>query len=129
MTRTCLESTRFLGFLAKIIRLLRFLYSKSHSAVQVNRELTNWFKTRVGVRQGCVISPQLFKLLLEMAMLYAIHDTTIAAQIQGPVISNLNFVENANDLQTIVNQVFESTSNLELKILHIKKKKRSTRHQ
>ena len=58
-----------------------------------------------------------------MAMLYATHDTTIGAQIQGQVISNLRFAddivliaENANDLQTIVNQVFQSTSNLGLKI-------------
>ena len=117
------KALSFFGFPAKIIRLLRSLYSKSQSAVRVNGELTDWFKTTVGVRQGCVISPQLFNLLLELAMLYATHDTTIGAQIQGQVISNLRFAddivliaENANDLQTIVNQVFQSTSNLGLKI-------------
>ena len=59
-----------------------------------------------------------------MTMLYATHDPTIGAQIQGQVIPDLRFAdeivliaENAKDLQTIVKQVFQlSTINLELKI-------------
>ncbi|XP_072025435.1 uncharacterized protein [Amphiura filiformis] len=46
----------FFGFSSKIIRLLKALYQKSTSAVRVNGDLTDWFKTMVGVRQGCVIS-------------------------------------------------------------------------
>ena len=117
------KALRFFGFSSKIIKLLQSLYLKSESAVRVNGDLTDWFSTTVGVRQGCVISPLLFNLLLELVMLYATHDTTIGAQIQGYLISNLRFAddivllaENVTDLQTIVDKVFQSSSDLGLKI-------------
>jgi hypothetical protein len=68
------KALAFFGFPEKIIRLLKALYSTSQSAVRVNGELTDWFTTKVGVRQGCVISPQLFNILLELVMAYATMD-------------------------------------------------------
>ncbi len=49
----------FFGYPTKIISLLQALYKQSQSGVCVNGELMDWFATAVGVRQGCVISPQL----------------------------------------------------------------------
>ena len=56
-------------------------------------------------------------------MLYATHDTTIGAKIQGNLISNIRFAddvvllaEDVTDLQTIVDKVFQSSSDLGLKI-------------
>eukprot|EP00057_Strongylocentrotus_purpuratus_P023161 XP_011677635.1 PREDICTED: uncharacterized protein LOC105444715 [Strongylocentrotus purpuratus] len=93
------------------------------SAVRVNGELTDWFKTTVGVRQGCALSPQLFNILLEAVMLYAIHDTKIGVRVQGQLINNLRFADdivliadNDRDLQTIVDLVHQSSSNFGLKI-------------
>ena len=60
----------------KYIRHLQALYNQSQSAVSVNSSLTDWFSARVGVRQGCIISSQLFNILLKVAMLYALHDLT-----------------------------------------------------
>ena len=42
-------------------RTIQALYIISQSAVRVNGSLTDWFSTCVGVRQGCIISPQLSK--------------------------------------------------------------------
>lgn len=113
----------FFGFPSKITRLLKALYKKSTSAVRVNGELTSWFTTRVGVRQGCVISPQLFNILLELVMLYALHDCNIGVNILGQLINNLRFADDialiANspkDLQTLVNLVHKSSSAFGLKI-------------
>ena len=99
----------FFGYPAKIIRLLQALYKQSQSAVRVNGELTDWFATAVGVRQGCVISPQLFNILLELVMLFALEDTEIGATIQGCRINNLRFAddivliaESPEDLQTLL---------------------------
>ena len=113
----------FFGYPTKIIRLLQALYKQSQSAVRVNGELTDWFTTAVGVRQGCVISPQLFNILLELVMLIALEDTEIGATIQGCHINNLRFAddivliaENPEDLQTLVDKVFTASSDYGLKI-------------
>ena len=36
------------------------LYDKATSAVQMNGSMGEWFRTAVGVRQGCLQSPTLF---------------------------------------------------------------------
>ena len=103
------KAMNFFGYSSKYIHLLQALYQQSNSAVRVNGELTDWFKTTVGVRQGCALSPQLFNILLEAVMLYAIHDTKIGVRVQGQLINNLRFADdivliadNDRDLQTIV---------------------------
>ena len=113
----------FFGFPDKYIRLLQALYNQSQSAVRVNGSLTDWFTTRVGVRQGCIISPQLFNILLEVAMLYALHDLDVGACMNGSIINNLRFAddiailaESEEDLQTLISEVFKSSSQLGLKI-------------
>ena len=56
-------------------------------------------------------------------MLYAIHNVAIGINIQGERISDLCFAddivilaESANDLQNLVDKVYENSSNLGLKI-------------
>ena len=67
-----------LGYPSKIVRLLQALYKTSKSAVRVNQELTDWFPTHTGVRQGCILSPQLFNILLELVLRLAIEDVGLA---------------------------------------------------
>ena len=111
------------GFPNKITRLLKDLYDKSQSCVRVNGDLTDWFQTKVGVRQGCIISPQLFNILLELVMAYATTDSAIGIHIQGQLINNLRFAddiallaENNKDLQSLVTSVYNYSKNLGLKI-------------
>ena len=44
------------------------LYSKSMSAAGIVGELTEWFRIKVGVIQGCGLSPDLFNVILEIVM-------------------------------------------------------------
>ena len=113
----------FFGYPAKIIRLLQALYKQSQSAIRVQAELTDWFTTAVGVRQGCVISPQLFNILLELVMLIALEDTEIGATTQRCHINNLRFADDIvliaelpEDLQTLVDKVFKTSGDYGLKI-------------
>ena len=117
------KALAFFGFPNKIIRLLEVLYNKSQSSVRVIGDITDWFKTMVGVRQGCIISPQLFNILLEFVMTYATCDTTAGIHIQGQLVNNLRFADNIallaqsnEDLQTLVTAVYTSSSNMGLKI-------------
>jgi hypothetical protein len=118
-----MKAMRFFGFPTKIICLLQALYKTSQSAVRVNGELTDWFNTTVGVRQGCVISPQLFNILLEVVISTALQESEIGVNISGFTINNLRFAddiviiaETQDELQTLVNRVQEASSNFGLKI-------------
>ena len=48
-----------------LIQVFKNLYNKATSAVFFNSSIGDWFRTTVGVRQGCLLSPTLFKIFLE----------------------------------------------------------------
>ena len=48
-----------------LIRVVKNLDDKGTSAVLFNSSIGNWFRTTVGVRQGCLLSPTLFNIFLE----------------------------------------------------------------
>ena len=50
------------------LRLIENLYWNQTAAVRVGDELTEWQEIRRGVRQGCVLSPDLFNIYSEMIM-------------------------------------------------------------
>ena len=50
-----------------LIRVTKNLY-KAISTVLFNSSIGDWFRTTVGVRQGCILSPTLFSILLERIM-------------------------------------------------------------
>ena len=70
---------------ANLVHTIEQLYDKATSAVQMNGSLGEWFRTTVGVRQGCLLSPTLFNIFLERIMSDALeeHDgkVSIGAEI------------------------------------------------
>ena len=48
--------------------LLRNLYAGQEATVRTGHGTTDWFQTRKGVRQGCILSPCLFNLYAEYFM-------------------------------------------------------------
>ena len=50
------------------------LYDKAQSAVLFNGSTGEWFRTTVGVRQGCLLSSTLFNIFLERIMCKALDD-------------------------------------------------------
>jgi hypothetical protein len=98
-----------LGYEKKMIRLLKALYKETLSTVRVDGGLTDWFQTVIGVLQGCVLSPLLFCILLEVVMARALETEDIGANISGTRINNLKFAddigliaENPADLQSLI---------------------------
>ena len=57
-----------------LMNAIQNLYDKATSAVCFNGSTRDWFRTTVGVRQGCLLSPTLFNTFLEKIMVDALED-------------------------------------------------------
>ena len=72
---------------------MQVLYENSSSAVLLNSKQGEFFKTAVGVRQGCLLAPNLFNLFLEKNMQVTLHDNHTFISIGGRPICNLRFAD------------------------------------
>ena len=57
-----------MGYPLYLIELLAKLYRKQLAKVKLAGTLSEWFRVKKGVRQGCVLSPYLFNILVQMVM-------------------------------------------------------------
>ena len=80
---------------ASIIRAIENLYDKAQSTVLFNGSTGEWFRTTVGVRKGCLLSPTLFNIFLERIMCEALDDHEGSVSIGGRLITTFRF---ANDI-------------------------------
>ena len=80
------------------IRVIKNLYNKATSAVLVNSSIGDWFRTTVGVRQGCLLSPTLFNIFLERIMRDALEDHEGTVSIGGRTITNIRFADDIDGL-------------------------------
>ena len=99
------------------VQAIQALSENSSSAALLNSQLEEFFKTIVGVRQGCLLSPVLFNLFLEKIMQETLHDHHISISIGGRPICNLQFADNidliggSNDeLQDLTNRLEDSAT-------------------
>ena len=83
---------------ANLVRTIEQLYDKATSAVQMNGSIGEWFKTTVGVRQGCLLSPTLFNIFLERIMSDALEEHDGKVSIGGRDITNLRFADDIDAL-------------------------------
>jgi len=83
---------------AKLIRTIESLYHKATSTVLVNGNIGEWFRTTVGVRQGCLLSPTLFNIYLERIMSDALEDHEGSVSVGGRTITNLRIADDIDGL-------------------------------
>ena len=83
---------------ASIIRAIENRYDKDQSAVLFNGNTGEWFRTTVGVRQGCLLSPTLFNISLERIICEALDYHEDSVSIGGRLITNFRFADD-----TVVN--------------------------
>ena len=81
-----------------LIKLIEELYSHATSAVYLNGDIGEWFRTTVGVRQGCPLSPTLFNIFLERIMTDALENHVSTVTIGGRTVSNLRFADDIDGL-------------------------------
>ena len=72
-------------------RLLTNLYWKQTAAVKCGDDISEWLDIKQGVRQGCVASPHLFALYMEMIMKEL--DDMDGFRIGGTVVNNFRYAD------------------------------------
>ena len=114
---------RRLGYPEKIVRILESLYRGTFSAVRVGADVSEWFETIVGVLQGCMLSPILFNIFLEVIMAQSLDKINTGAVMNGRIINNLRFAddiavlaEKEVDLQGMVNRIATESTRMGMKI-------------
>ena len=76
-----------------LIQVIKHLCNEATSMVLFNSSIGDWFRTTVGVRQGCLLSPILFNIFLERIMTDALEDHECTVSIGGRTITNLRFAD------------------------------------
>ena len=93
--------------------LLRNLYASQEATDRTGHGTTDWFQTEIGGRQGCILSPCLFKLYAEHIMRNVKLDEVQARiKIAGKNINNLRY---AGDT-TLIAESEEELKNLLMKV-------------
>jgi hypothetical protein len=105
----------------KDIRLIRNLYRDQSAAVRIENELCPYQNVKLGVRQGCVMSPELFSLYSEIIMRNL--EDLPGISVGGININNLRFADdtiliatNEEDLQTLVDTIVRESSKMGLSL-------------
>ena len=81
-----------------LIKVIKHFYNKATSAVLFNGSTEDWFRTTVGARQGCLLSPTLFNIFLERITTDALEDHEGTVSIGGRTITNLRFADDIDGL-------------------------------
>ena len=83
----------------------------------VGHKPSNWFLSKIGVRQGCVLSACLFNLFLEFIMTEALDGFDGTMTAGGRSISNLRFADdidliagNENDLRELTERLDKTST-------------------
>ena len=110
--------------------LLRNLYAGQEATVRTGHGTTDWSQRGKGVRQGCVLSPCLFKFYAEYIMRNAgLEEAQAGIKIAGRNINNLRYAddttliaENKEELKSLLLKVKGESEKVGLK-LNIQKTK------
>ncbi len=66
-----------------VVNAIEALYKASQSAVMCGDQISEWFHTSVGVRQGCLLLPTIFNIFLEHIMAEALDGFEGSVKIGG----------------------------------------------
>ena len=110
--------------------LLRNLYADQEATVRTGHGTTDWIQRGKGVRQGCILSPCLFKLYAEYIMRNAgLEEAQAGIKIAGRNINNLRYAddttliaESEEELKSLMMKAKEESEKVGLK-LNIQKTK------
>ena len=100
------------GFDCDMVELIEGLYREACSAVVHKEAIGRFFKTTVGVRQGCPLSPLLFNIFLEKIMQLSLDEFQSGVSIGGRRVCNLRFADDIDLIATGEDELQELTTRL-----------------
>ena len=83
---------------ANLVRIIEQLCDRATSAVQMNCSMGKWFRTTVGVRRGCLLSPTRFNIRFEQITSDALEEHDGKVSIGCRNITNLRFADDIDAL-------------------------------
>jgi len=105
-------------------RLLETLYWEQIAAISIDGDLSEWTNIKRGVRQGCVLSPDLFSLYTELIMRKVIEGKF---KVNGHPISDIRYADDtvliSDDEQNLQEMLVSLKNESEVRGLTINKKK------
>ena len=111
------------------ILIYKHLYAGQEAAIRTGHGTTDWFQIGKGVRQGCILSPCLFKFYAEYIMWNAgLNEAQAGIKIARRNINNLRYTDDttlmaeSEELKSLLMKVKEDSEEVGLK-LNIQKTK------
>ena len=112
-----------MGIPDHLICLWRNLHVAQEATIRTGHGKTDWFQIRKGVRQGCILSPCLFKLYAEYIMQNAeLYEAQAGTKIVGRNINNLRYTDDTTlmaqceELKSLLMKVKEESEKVGLKL-------------
>ena len=102
-----------------LVRTTEQLYDKATSAVQMNGSMGEWFRTAVGLRQVCLLSPTLFNIFLEWIMSDALEEHDGKVSICGRNITRFAsdaLAEEEQELEALVERLNKTCTHYKMEI-------------
>lgn len=97
----------------EITELVKNLYESARSKVLISDQYSDWFETKVGVRQGCLLSPTLFNLFLERIMTDALENYQGGVKCAGRRVTDLRYADDIDLMAESEEGIQELTKRLE----------------
>ena len=103
---------RAIGIDSKIVNIIENMYNNTECAIVINGHTTEWFKVKVGVRQGCIMSPTLFNIFLEFVM-DEIQTLQQTLSLNNDLVSDIRYADDTTLLTALFEKLEISSKELE----------------
>jgi len=102
-----------MGYPLHLIDFLAKRYRKQLANVKVAGTLSEWFRVKKGVQQGCVLFPYLFSILAEMVMRETLDEFWGGLQIGQLIVTNCRYADDIILFATLETELQELVDHLD----------------